>query len=92
VFPGAAFDFVNARRGVNVQQLRDIIRAQSSVDKRLRQVRRELLRAWTDLNAHFRNVFRLEIPWRRDSLERFLFACSPHADLHEINAQPKRHA
>lgn len=91
LFPGADFDFVNARRGVNVPQLRSIIEAQSSQERRILQTRRELLKAWTDLKRHFERVYRREIPWRPDSLERFLVACSPHAELHTITSELKKH-
>lgn len=92
LFPGADFDFVNARRGVNVPQLRSIIKAHSSQERRILQTRRELLKAWTDLQRHFAQVYRREIPWRPDSLDRFLFACSPHAELHRITSELKNHA
>jgi hypothetical protein len=91
LFPGADFDFVNARRGVNVPQLRSIIDAQSSLERRILQTRRELVKAWTDLKRHFAQVYRLEIPWRPDSLERFLCACLPHAELHTITSELKNH-
>jgi GTPase SAR1 family protein len=91
LFPGADFDFVNARRGVNVQQLRLIIEAQSSQERRILQTRRELLKAYTDLKRHFDQVYRREIPWRPDSLERFLCTCTPHAELHSISSELKKH-
>lgn len=92
LFPGAEFEFVNARSGVNVRQLRTIIEEQSSLEKRLLQTRHELLKAWTDLKKHFAQVYRSEVPWRPDSLERFLFACSPHTELHTITSELKKHA
>lgn len=84
LFPGANFDFVNARRGVNVEQLRSIIDAQSSLERRLFLTRRELSQAWMDLRSHFKQVYQAEIPWRKDALERFLHTCSHHAELHMI--------
>ncbi len=91
LFPGADFDFVNARRGVNVPQLRSIIDSQSSLERRILQTRREMVKAWTDLKRHFAQVYRLEIPWRPDSLERFLCACLPHAELYTITSELKNH-
>lgn len=92
LFPGADFDFVNARRGVKLPQLRSIIEAQSSQERRLLQTRRELLKAWTDLKKHFEQVYRCSIPWRPDSLGRFVSACSRHAELHRITSEHKSHA
>ena len=91
LFPGADFDFVNARRGVNVPQLRDIIIAQSSAEQRILQVQRELLKAWTDLKRHFQQVYKTPIPWRNDSLARFQFSCAPYADLQAIASELKTH-
>lgn len=89
LFPGAGFVFVNARRDVNVSDLRQIIQAQSSVERRLLQVRRELLKAWDDLKGHFQQVYKVAIPWRPDSLLRFQHACSTYAELHAITSELK---
>lgn len=92
LFPGADFDFVNARRGINVSHLRTIIETQTSLERRLLHTRRELLKAWEDLNRHFEHVFRCEAPWRLDSLQRFRAACLPHAELHKITSELENHA
>jgi len=91
LFPGADFDFVNARRGVNVPQLRAIIETQSSAEGRLLQVQRELFKSWTDLGRHFLLVYKTSIPWRRDSLERFQFSCSRYIELHAITTEHKQY-
>lgn len=91
LFPGADFDFVNARRGINVAHLRNIIKAQSSEERRLMQVRRELLKAWGDLKSHFQQVHKVGIPWRPDSLQRFHFSCATYAELHAITSELTRH-
>jgi hypothetical protein len=91
LFPGADFEFVNARRSNNVERIQEIIGAQSSTERRLLQVRRELLKAWKDLVSHFSIVFHTPVPWMQDSLVRFHAACSPYAELHPITSELKDH-
>lgn len=84
LFPGADFEFVNAVKSLNVARLQTIIQAQASREQRLLQVRKELLKAWKDLQNHFSIVFRAPFLWRADSLARFRSACAPFPELQSI--------
>lgn len=84
LFPGAAFEFVNARRDYNVERLRSIIEGLSSKEQRLILVRLEVMKAWKDLHAHFANVFNAPIPWQDNALKRFRNACKDFAELQPI--------
>jgi hypothetical protein len=84
LFPGADFDFVNAKRALNVERIQSIVRSQATDMARVAQLHSELVKAWNDLHAHFANTFKTPIPWRRDSLSRFGAACLQFPELEPI--------
>lgn len=84
LFPGADFEFVNAKRALNVERIQSIVSAQATERARVTQIHCELLKAWHDLKDHFRNTFKTSIPWRRDSLTRFRAACVRFQELESI--------
>jgi len=84
LFPGAEFEFVNARRAFDVARMRTILEGLSSKEQRLVLVRGEILKAWEDLNRHFDTVFNKSVPWPPAMLQRFRAACRDFTDLQPI--------
>jgi len=83
LFPSAKFVFVNAKRemkdsenGVELKNLRKIIRKNESRENRQEMIDQEILAAWTHINDYVTKMHQIEeIPWRKDSLAQFLESC-----------------
>lgn len=88
LFPGAEFEFVNARRDVNVARVRAILQGLASKERRLMLVRREVLRAWQDLQRHWDNVLHVPQPWPDFALQRFQVSCREYAELQPMFSSP----
>lgn len=84
LFQGAEFEFVNARRAFNVERVKNILEDLSSKDRRLALVRGEVLRAWQDLERHFKVVFKSGIPWQPAALARFQSSCQHYPELSSL--------
>ena len=92
VFPGSAFFFVNARRGMSgtgdgfdLEKLTEIIGNNSSSKKRLAMCNSELFSAWKNIVDYMEAVHQIkEIPWHKDSLFQFLQACRGHKELETV--------
>lgn len=71
LFPGANFEFVNARKAFNIPGLKKTLRFFSTKENRMNKIDDEVTRAWTDLEIHFHEVFQCSISWNKYAFLRF---------------------
>ncbi len=91
------FIFINAKNAIkgkeksNIEKLKSDIVKYSTPEQRRCVVWNDLVRAWKDCQHYMETVHHLsEIPWRPDSLKRFLLSCKSVEKLHPIVSDIER--